>query len=76
MGPPPQGVGGEAMQGGEEIPAGNEMKGEASSSALGVPPLAVCRNWHVYSVGIEIVNSFFQVTFVLEGLGGRVCSCS
>lgn len=29
------------MQGGEEIPAGNEMKGEASSSALGDPPLTV-----------------------------------
>lgn len=41
MGPPPKAVRGEAMQGEEEIPAGNEMKGEASSSALGVPPLTV-----------------------------------
>lgn len=38
---PPKGVGAEAMQGGEEIPAGDEMKGEASGAALGVPPLTV-----------------------------------
>lgn len=54
---PPKGMGGEAMQGGEEIPAGNEMKGEASRSALGVPPLTVWRNQHVLSDGIEIVIS-------------------